>query len=179
MISIKIEREQLQNSKVFHATLDLLNSLAEYEGTSNHETQSHSNQQILTYATLGHSFNKNKNSSALHQKQPYYHLPVHQLTEWVSKLSPLQARFVLMLQSRTSMTLEEIEQELPLQLDPHKNKIKQINGFIGVIARWSTQYYQGLGRFRVPWECKNQVYYWREDLLVHPGSTHDNDAHND
>lgn len=179
MISIKIEREQLQNSKVFHATLDLLNSLAEHEGMSHHEAQSNSNQQILTYAALGHSSHPNKKSSESHQKQPYYHLPVHQLTEWVSKLSPLQARFVLMLQSRTSMTLEDIEQELPLDLDPHKNKIKQINGFIGVIARWSTQYYQGLGRFRVPWECKDQIYYWREDLLTHPKSAHNSDTPGD
>ena len=70
-----------------------------------------------------------------------------------------------MLQQRTRMTLDEIIEDVPLQLDDQKNKIKQVNGFIGVIARWSSKYYQGLGKFRVPWECKNQTYYWREDLL--------------
>ena len=176
MISIEISKEAILNKRVLEATINLLQLLGQDMSdkvvTSSHvEEPSPTSSQTPKRPTspTRNKDNSRKKSrrrgSAKKSTRDPYHLPKSQLMDWISSLEAQQRLFVTLLMERGQLSLEEITQEVGLILDPNKDKVKMINGFVGSIARWSSKSLKKSQKLIVPWECKDKLYTWRGDLL--------------
>jgi len=177
MISIEISKEAILNKKVLQATIEFLQLLGQDSSSgldaSSHDrepkpTSGHSDKRSLlhdsgTELTSTKKLKRRTPKKKLSKKA--YHLPKTQLQHWISNLEVQQQTFVHLLRERGQLSLEEIASEVGLVLDPNKDRVKMINGFVGSIARWSSKSLDKNQKLIVPWECKDKVYRWKEDLL--------------